>query len=77
MASIYDTLTKGDVVEILKSKKPAAISRDWLEVAKTGHARNLIRRYLNEHDKGIIQRVRELRLQNLRMPKLPRFFRKQ
>ncbi len=77
MKSIYDSLSQGDVVEILKSKKPAKISRDWLEVAKTGHARNLIRRYLNENDKGIIQRVKELRIQNLRMPKLPRFFRKQ
>ncbi len=77
MASIYDELTKGDVVEILKTKKPSTISRDWLHVAKTGHARNLIRRYLNEHDKSIMQRVKELRIQNIRIPKLPRFFRKQ
>jgi GTP pyrophosphokinase len=74
MGSIYDGLGQGDVVEIIKSKKPATISRDWLNAAKTGHARNKIRHYLNEHDKGIIRRIRELKLQDF---KLPRFFRKQ
>lgn len=74
MASIYDTLWPGAVVEIIKSKKPATISRDWLKAARTGHARNLIRRYLNEHDRGIIQRIRELKLQDISLPK---FFRKQ
>ncbi len=73
IASIYDKLRKGDVVEILKTKKPATISQDWLASAKTSHARNLIRRYLKEHDRGIIQRVRELKLQDL---KLPGFLRK-
>jgi len=76
MGKIYDELHQGDVVEIIKNKKPATISRDWLEVAKTSHARNLIRRYLNEHDKGIVQRIRELRLQDIKMPSLPKFFRK-
>lgn len=73
IGSIYDELHQGHVVEILKSKKPATISRKWLEAAKTSNARNKIRAYLTEHDKGIIQRVRELKLQDF---KLPRFFRK-
>jgi GTP pyrophosphokinase len=73
IASIYDELHQGHVVEILKTKKPVKISRDWLAVAKTSNARNKIRAYLNEHDRGIIQRVRELKLQDF---KLPKFFRK-
>jgi guanosine-3',5'-bis(diphosphate) 3'-pyrophosphohydrolase len=73
MAKITDELSKGDVVEIIKTKKEVPISRDWLEAAKTSNARNKIRHYLNEHDKGIIQRVKELKLQDF---KLPRFFRK-
>jgi len=70
MRKIYDELRQGDVVEILKSKKPAKISRDWFNVAKTSHARAQIRKYLAEHDRGIIGRVRELKLPSLR------FFRK-
>ncbi len=73
MASIFDELDNEDSVEIIKTKKPAVISRDWLKAAKTSNARNRIRHYLSEHDKGIIQRVRELKLQDL---SLPRFFRK-
>ncbi len=73
MAKIIAELKKGDVVEIIKSKKEVTISRDWLEAAKTGIARNKIRHYLNEHDKGIIQRVKELKLQDFSLPK---FFRK-
>jgi GTP pyrophosphokinase len=77
MASIYDELHKGDVVEIIKSKKPATVSRKWLLAAKTGNARGKIRHYLNEHDKTIVQRIRELKLADLKITKLPRFFRKQ
>lgn len=73
MAKITDELKQGNIVEILKSKKPATISRDWLQACKTSNARSKIRAYLNEHDKGIIQRVRELKLQDF---PLPRFFRK-
>ncbi len=73
MSKITDTLQQGDVVEILKSKQPVKVSRDWLQAAKTGHARNRIRQYLNEHDKSIMQRVRELKLQDF---SLPTFFRK-
>jgi GTP diphosphokinase / guanosine-3',5'-bis(diphosphate) 3'-diphosphatase len=73
MGSIYDTLEQGDVVEIIKSKKPVTISHDWLKAAKTSNARGKIRHYINEHSKGIIQRVKELKLQDFSLPK---FFRK-
>ncbi len=71
MRSIYDELESEDTVEIIKSKKEAVISREWLTAAKTSGARNKIRGYLKEHDKGIMQRIRELR-----DAKLPQFFRK-
>lgn len=73
MGSIYDELKQGNVVEILKSKNPVKISRDWLTASKTSNARNKIRNYLKEHDKGVWDRVRELKLQDL---SLPRFFRR-
>ena len=73
MSSIYDELDNEDTVEIIKIKKEAVISRDWLKAAKTHNARNRVRHYLAEHDRGIIQRVRELKLKDL---SLPRFFRK-
>lgn len=78
MGKITDELKQGDVVEILKSKAAATPSRDWLAAAKTGHARALIRKYLAEHDKGLFQRVRDLKLQDIssRLPGLPTFFRK-
>ncbi len=78
MASIYDELDQGDVVEILKSKKPATISRDWLTSAKTSHARGHIRKYLAEHDKGIFQRIREIKMKDIssKLPGIPTFFRK-
>lgn len=78
MGKITDELHQGDIVEILKSKKPATPSRDWLAAAKTGHARAQIRKYLAEHDKGLFQRVRQLKLQDIssRLPGLPTFFRK-
>lgn len=78
IAKITDELQQGDVIEILKSKKPATPSRDWLAAAKTSHARAQIRKYLAENDKGLFQRVRELKLQDIssRMPNLPTFFRK-
>lgn len=73
MASIFDELDNEDTVEIIKTKKPAVISRDWLKAAKTSGARGKIRHYLNLHDRSIIQRVKELKLKDL---SLPRFFRK-
>ncbi len=72
MRKITETLKQGDVVEILKSKKPAVISRDWLEAAKTSGARHKIRHYLNENNKGLMQRIYELNIQD----HLPTFFRK-
>ena len=71
MASIYNELYNEDTVEIIKNKNPVKISSKWLEAAKTGNARNKIRHYLNEHNKGLIQRIKELRGISL-----PRFFRK-
>ena len=73
MASIFDELENEDVVEIIKTKKEAVMSRDWLKAAKTHNARNRIRHYLNEHDKGIMSRIKELKLKDF---SLPRFFRK-
>jgi guanosine-3',5'-bis(diphosphate) 3'-pyrophosphohydrolase len=73
MASIYDELDSEDTVEIIKSKKPVKMSQDWLKAAKTSSARNKIRHYLNEHNKGLIQRVKELKLKDFTLPK---FFRK-
>ena len=73
MASIFDELKKGDVAEIIKSKKPAHPSRDWLKAAKTSNARNRIRHYLKEHEKGLMDRIKELKLQDFSLPK---FFRK-
>ncbi len=71
MASIYDELKQGDVVEILKNKNPVKISRDWLKAAKTSNAKSRIRHYLNENNKGMLQRIKELKDISL-----PTFFRK-
>ncbi len=73
MKSIYDELENEDTVEIIKSKKEATISRDWLKAAKTHSAKNRIRHYLNEHNQGIIDRIKELKLKDFTLPK---FFRK-
>jgi GTP diphosphokinase / guanosine-3',5'-bis(diphosphate) 3'-diphosphatase len=71
MGSIFDELKKGDMIEIIKSKKPVKLSRDWLKAARTHNARNRIRHYLGEHEKGIMDRIKELR--NVSLPK---FFRR-
>ena len=71
MRSIFDELQNEDMVEIIKTKKEAVISRDWLKAARTQNARNKIRHYLKEHDKGILERIKELKSFSL-----PRFFRK-
>lgn len=72
MASIYDELEQEDIVEIIKSKKPSVISRDWLKAAKTSGAKIKIKAYLKEHEKGIVQRIKELK-DNVTLPK---FFRR-
>jgi GTP pyrophosphokinase len=46
MTSLNTALRNGDIVEILKSKRPAGPKRDWLEIAKTSLARSHIRRAL-------------------------------
>jgi guanosine-3',5'-bis(diphosphate) 3'-pyrophosphohydrolase len=73
MASIYDELEQEDVIEIIKTKKPVTISQDWLKAAKTSNARNKIHHYLNEHNRGLVQRIKELKFKDFSLPK---FFRK-
>ncbi len=46
MTSLNTPLHNGDIVEIIKSKKPHGPKRDWLEFAKTSLARTHIRRHL-------------------------------
>jgi GTP diphosphokinase / guanosine-3',5'-bis(diphosphate) 3'-diphosphatase len=53
MIKIDDPLKSGDVVEIIKSKKPVALSQDWLNHARTSTARGKIRAYLNENQNGL------------------------
>ena len=70
MASIYDELDKEDVVEIIKSKNPVKVSPKWLEFTRTNNAKSKIRAHLNQQNRGLIQRVKDLSFP------LPRFFRK-
>jgi guanosine-3',5'-bis(diphosphate) 3'-pyrophosphohydrolase len=60
MVKIDHTLKSGDVVEIVKSKKPVTISDDWLKQAKTSNARSKIRHYLEEHQTGIFNSLKKL-----------------
>lgn len=60
MVKLTSQLEQGDTVEILKSKQPVKLSRDWLAAAHTTNARNRIRAHLKERDKGVADRVREL-----------------
>jgi GTP diphosphokinase / guanosine-3',5'-bis(diphosphate) 3'-diphosphatase len=53
MVKIDEPLKSGDVVEIIKSKKPVTISQDWLKYAHTSTARSKIRSYLNENGNGL------------------------
>ncbi|MBM2821254.1 MAG: (p)ppGpp synthetase SpoT/RelA, pyrophosphokinase, partial [Candidatus Berkelbacteria bacterium] len=46
MSTFSTPLKNGDIVEIIKSKRPAGPKHDWLEFVKTSMARNHIRRYL-------------------------------
>lgn len=46
MTSLNTALRNGDIVEIMKSKRPAGPKRDWLGIAKTSLARSSIRRAL-------------------------------
>ena len=60
MVKIDHELHSGDVVEIIKSKKPVKISQDWLDYAKTSAARARIRHYLNENQSGIFNSLKSL-----------------
>ena len=57
MVQIFSTLRNGDIVEII-TKKDANPSRKWLEHAKTNIAKKHIRSYLENHDTGILSRIR-------------------
>lgn len=70
MASIYDELEKEDEVEIIKSKNPVKISPKWLEFTRTNNAKSKIRAHLNQQNRGLIQRVKDMSFP------LPKFFRK-
>jgi GTP pyrophosphokinase len=48
MVRITEPLHNGDVVEIIKAKKPAKISDDWLKAVKTSLARSKIRHILKK-----------------------------
>jgi GTP diphosphokinase / guanosine-3',5'-bis(diphosphate) 3'-diphosphatase len=60
MVKIDYSLHSGDVIEIIKSKKPVTISDDWLKMAHTSTARSKIRGYLNEHQTGIFNSLKKL-----------------
>lgn len=60
MVKMEYELKSGDVVEIIKTKKNASISQDWLDYSKTANARNRIRKYLNENQTGIFNRLKNM-----------------
>ncbi len=60
MGKIDQSLRSGDVVEIIKSKKPVKISQDWLKKVKTSNARHKVRHYLNEHQTGIFNTLKNI-----------------
>jgi len=60
MVKIEHKIKSGDVVEIIKSKKPVKISQDWLSLARTSNARNKIRHYLSENQTGIFNTLKSL-----------------
>jgi GTP pyrophosphokinase len=66
MASIRDEIETGDVVEIITSKL-AHPTLDWLQVARSGRARNKIRSWLktNQHD-AFVERGRHMLLDHVR-----------
>jgi len=51
-------LQSGDVVEIIKTKKPVKISQDWLKQVKTSNAKHKIRHYLHENQTGIFNTLK-------------------
>ena len=59
MVKIDHVLQSGDVVEIIKTKKPVKISQDWLKQVKTSNAKHKIRHYLNENQSGIFNTLKK------------------
>lgn len=59
MVKIDYELKSGDVVEVIKSKKPVNISQDWMSYAKTSNARSKIKHYLAEHQTGIFNTLKK------------------
>ena len=57
-------LQSGEVVQIIKSKKPVNISDDWLKHVKTSNARSKIRQHLAENGGGIVGRIKKLVTRN-------------
>ncbi|MEG0495775.1 MAG: bifunctional (p)ppGpp synthetase/guanosine-3',5'-bis(diphosphate) 3'-pyrophosphohydrolase, partial [Eubacterium sp.] len=45
------TLNNGDIVEVMTSKNSNGPSRDWMNFAKSAHARNKIRQYFKKEEK--------------------------
>ncbi|TSC66678.1 MAG: GTP pyrophosphokinase, partial [Candidatus Doudnabacteria bacterium Gr01-1014_77] len=60
MVKINHELHSGDVVEIIKTKKPVKISQDWLKQVKTSNAKHKIRHYLHENQSGIFNTLKNL-----------------
>ncbi len=60
MVKIDHVLHSGDVVEIVKSKKPIKVSQDWLKQVKTSMARQKIRHYLEENQTGIFNTLKKM-----------------
>ena len=60
MVKINHELHSGDVVEIIKTKKPVKISQDWLKQVKTSNAKHKIRHHLNENQSGIFNTLKNL-----------------
>ena len=58
MVKIDHALQSGDVVEIIKTKKPVKISQDWLKQVKTSNAKHKIRHYLHENQTGIFNTLK-------------------
>jgi GTP pyrophosphokinase len=60
MVKIDHELKSGDMVEIIKTKKPAKISQDWLSYTKTSLAHNKIKKHLNENQTGIFNTLKSM-----------------
>ena len=50
LVKLSTPLKNGDIVEIVKTKKPTGPKRDWLEIVKTSLARSRIRHFFKSHE---------------------------